>query len=162
MKLGYKATLNDNIRKIIVYIKEWGSSDLTPEEEINFIKDYAPKFEYKSLTFTGKYALDSNGNVVKNDSTGEEVSLSIINKIINIKEDLNSIEESKCYFEINTKHVKDSDIEGKSILNTKDKYAEAMCQLFADKITDKIKSLVTDIKDKENDFENDDRESEEF
>lgn len=156
MKLGYKGTLEDNVRKMAVYIKEWGSSSLTEEEEKSFIKDYSPKFEYKDLTFSGKYKIDSNGNVIKDEADGELVTLNKVNKIILINEDM------KCEFEIATKQIKDSDIEGKTILNTKDKYAEAMCQLFADKVTDKIKEIISEIKAKENDFEDEDKESEEF
>ena len=156
MKLGYKYTLENNVRKAVVYIKQWGSDDLTEEQEKNMIKDYSPKFEYRDLTFSGKYKLDSNNNVIKDNVSGEDVTLSKVNKVIEIKDNM------ECDFTISTSQVKDSDIEGKSILNTKDKYAEAMCYLFTDVVTDKIKTIITGIKAKENDFEKEDRESEEF
>ena len=154
MKLGYIPAMSNNVRTMKVYVKSLGSLTLTPEAEQSIIDDYAPTLQYKDLTFTGKFNVDVNGNVISDETNGEVVNLSLVNQIFLINKDFQAT------FSIATKDVSDSEL-GASILKTKDKVAEAKCVLFKNVVTKAIETIITGIKAKENNFETE-SESTEF
>jgi hypothetical protein len=154
MKLGYLPNMSNNVRTMKVFVKSIGSSTLTPEQEQAIIDDYAPTLQYKDLTFSGKFNVDTNGNVISDEVTGELVTLSLVNQIFNINKDFQAT------FTIATKDVSDSEL-GASILKTKDKVAEAKCLLYKNVMTKAIEDIITGIKAKENTFETE-SESTEF
>jgi hypothetical protein len=146
MKLGYKPSMIDNVRSMQVYIKSLGSSTLTADQEQAIIDDYAPTLQYKDLIFSGEFNLDTQGNVISDETNGELVTLSLVNQVFIINKDLVST------FSIATKDVLNSEL-GASILNTKDRVAEAKCILYKNVITKAIEDIITTIKSKENNFE---------
>ena len=155
MKLLYKRTLEDNVRTTKITAK-LGSTKMTIEEEKELIADYSPVFEYKDLTFKGYFKVADNGkDIVEtvNDSDGELVTLSLVNKEVKVNEGL-TLELS-----IATKDVKSSELG--TILNTKDKVAEAKILLFENVIYKAVKAIIEGLKAKDNNFETD-SESDEF
>ena len=86
MKLDCKVEFKNNIRSIEVYIKSLGTSTLTEDEENSILENYSEKIQYKDLTFEGYYKKDSD-KIVKatGDSDGDKVTLSLVNKVIDIK-----------------------------------------------------------------------------
>lgn len=157
MVLDCKVDFKNNVRSIEVYVKSLGTSTLTEDEENAILENYSEKIQYKNLTFEGYYKKDSN-KIVKatNDSDGDKVTLSLINKVIDINKDFNTT------LSIETKTIKDSEIG--THLTTKDEVAEAKCWLFYDIIVNAVKDKVVAMKSKETDFEDKEvsRESEEF
>jgi hypothetical protein len=153
MKLGYLPSMADNVRTMRVFVKSIGSSSLTETEEQAILDNYKPKLVYKDLVFSGKYKVDAQGDVVADASAGETVTLSLINKVIEINKDF------VAEFTIATKDVKASELG--TIFATADKLAEAKCILFRDVVTKAVEDIVTAIKAKEDDFEKE-NESEEF
>jgi len=153
MKLGYLPAMADNVRKMKVFVKSIGSSSLTEIEEQAILDNYKPTLTYKDLVFSGKYKVDVDGNVIADPTTGELVTLSLINKVIEINKDF------VAEFTIATKDVKASELG--VIFALADKLAEAKCILFRDVVTKAVQDIVTAIKTKEDDFEKE-NESTEF
>ena len=157
MVLDCKVDFKNNVRSIEVYVKSLGTSTLTEDEENAILENYSEKIQYKNLTFEGYYKKDSN-KIVKatNDSDGDKVTLSLINKVIDVNKDFNAS------LTIETKTIKDSELG--THLTTKDEVAEAKCWLFYDIIVNAVKDKVVAMKSKETDFEDNEvsRESEEF
>nr|DAH73522.1 MAG TPA: hypothetical protein [Caudoviricetes sp.] len=131
-----------------------GSKTLTIEQEKELIADYNPILEYRNLDFKGYFKMD-NLDVIEatSDSDGELVSLSLTNKIIKVDENF-AVELS-----IATDSIKTGEVG--SILNTKDKVAEAKILLFSKVIEKAVKDTITALKAKDNNFETE-YESEEF
>ena len=163
MILDCKVDFKNNVRSIEVYVKSLGTSTsastyaLTEDEENAILENYSEKIQYKHLTFEGYYKKDSN-KIVKatDDSDGDKVTLSLVNKVIDINKDFNAS------LSIETKTIKDSELG--THLTTKDEVAEAKCWLFYDVIVNAVKDKVVAMKLKETDFEDKEvsRESEEF
>lgn len=154
MKLKFKNDLEDNVRSVKITVSSMGSKTLTIEQEKELIADYSPVLEYRNLDFKGYFKMD-NLDVVEatDDSDGELVSLSLTNKIVKVDENF-AVELS-----IATDSIKTSEVG--SILNTKDKVAEAKILLFSKVIEKEVKDTVTALKAKDNNFETE-YESEEF
>ena len=154
MKLKFKNDLEDNVRSVKITVSSMGSKTLTIEQEKELIADYSPVLEYRNLDFKGYFKMD-NLDVVEatDDSDGELVSLSLTNKIVKVDENF-AVELS-----IATDSIKTSEVG--SILNTKDKVAEAKILLFSKVIEKEVKDTVTALKAKDNNFETE-YETEEF
>ena len=154
MKLKFKNDLEDNVRSVKITVSSMGSKTLTIEQEKELIADYSPVLEYRNLDFKGYFKMD-NLDVVEatDDSDGELVSLSLTNKIVKVDENF-AVELS-----IATDSIKTSEVG--SILNTKDKVAEAKILLFSKVIEKEVKDTLTALKAKDNNFETE-YESEEF
>ena len=145
MKLTVTPTIVDNRYSVAIKYKEYGSTTLTPEIEKKVIDDYSPKFRLSDITFTGKYDV-VDGKVVKNETDGEDVSITISNRELKIDELL------EIGYTVHIKEISDSEVKTK--LKDKDTVAQAKCQLFIDKIADKINAVLTALGKKVNDFEN--------
>lgn len=154
MKLKFKNNLEDNVRSVKITVSSMGSKTLTIEQEKELIADYNPILEYRNLDFKGYFKMD-NLDVIEatSDSDGELVSLSLTNKIIKVDENF-AVELS-----IATDSIKIGEVG--SILNTKDKVAEAKILLFSKVIEKAVKDTITALKAKDNNFETE-YESEEF
>lgn len=154
MKLKFKNNLEDNVRSVKITVSSMGSKTLTIEQEKELIADYNPILEYRNLDFKGYFKMD-NLDVIEatSDSDGELVSLSLTNKIIKVDENF-AVELS-----IATDSIKTGEVG--SILNTKDKVAEAKILLFSKVIEKAVKDTITALKAKDNNFETE-YESEEF
>ena len=153
MRLKFKPNFEDNVVSKKVTISSFGDDEWTAEAEKELLKNTNPYFEYKDLTFSGKFNIDSSNNVVVDESSGETVTLNLINKRLYINEDF------EAYYEINLKDVKTSEIGTK--LSTPTLVAEAKSLLFEKVIEAKVKEILTGLKDKANDYE-EENESEMF
>lgn len=145
MKLLYTPNFENNIISKIITVKEFGDGSWTAEDEINLLKNTNPTLQYKDLTFSGKFKVGADKNIIVDEENGEEISLSIINKIIPINEDF------KAEFIFDTKDVKQSEIG--TMLSTKELVAEAKSLLFENVITKAVQVIVKNIKDNANDYE---------
>ena len=144
MKLTVKPTIADNRYSVVIKYKEYGSTNLTPAEEAKIVDDYSPKFKLSDIVFTGKYNI-AEGKAVADEASGEDVSITLPNKEIKISE-LLEVGYTVHINEITSEEVK-------TILKDKDLVAQAKCQLFIDKVTDKVNSVLTSLGEKLNDFE---------
>ena len=104
MRLKFKPNFENNVVSKKVTISSFGDDEWTAESEKELLKNTNPYFEYKELTFNGKFNVDSSNNVVVDESDGETVTLKLINKRLYINEDF------EAYYEINLKDVKTSEI----------------------------------------------------
>lgn len=161
MKLSYKPNHKDNKYSIEVFVSQKGTTSLTEEEEKDILENYNRSIQFKNIVFEGYYDVQ-NKKIIRvpkaeesQDQTGIKVTLNLVNKKILINHDLNE------YFEISLNQIKDSEVTDRY---TKDQVAEMKTLLFFDKLEEAIKKEVLDMKDRETDFESEDkdRESEEF
>ena len=153
MRLKFKPNFENNVVSKKITISSFGDDKWTAEAEKELLKNTNPYFEYKDLTFSGKFNIDSSNNVVVDESSGETVTLNLINKRLYINEDF------EAYYEINLRDVKTSEIGTK--LATPTLVAEAKSLLFEKVIEAKVKEILTGLKDKANDYE-EENESEMF
>lgn len=161
MKLSYKPKHIDNKYSIEVFVSQKGTTSLTEEEEKDILENYNRSIQFKNIVFEGYYDVQ-NKKIIRvpkaeesQDQTGIKVTLNLVNKKILINHDLNE------YFEISLNQIKDGEVPERY---TKDQVAEMKTLLFFDKLEEAIKKEVLDMKDRETDFESEDkdRESEEF
>lgn len=146
MQLLTRLGLKEKIRTLSISVKTMGDLTLTDEEEIAIIEDYSPVYvELKDLTFSGKYKIDSDNNVVKDDSAGEEVTIKMQNRKLLINKDL------RYDFSLSIEDVKESELS--TIFNTKNKLNEAKVILVKDVVEKAIMDKVKEIKALKNNFE---------
>lgn len=144
MKLTVIPTIVDNRYSVIVKYKGYGSAVLTADTEEKIINDYSPKFKLSDITFAGKYDV-LDGEIIKAEIDGEDISLTIPNREIKINDAL------EIGYTVHINEISDSEIKTK--LKDKDMVAQAKCQLFIDSIVNKINVMLTSLGEKVNDFE---------
>ena len=141
MKLTITKKIECNKYSVIIKFKEFGSKTLTPEEEMQVINDYCPKFKLSDISFEGRYKTDdSNPNKIiatKDGSSGDAVSLQTSNKAIAINEDL------ECEYVFYSNDVKKNEI--KTSLKDVDLVAKAKIQLFIDKFVEKLENTLAEL-----------------
>ncbi|MEO2601058.1 hypothetical protein [Clostridium butyricum] len=146
MQLLTRLGLKEKVRTLSISVKTMGDLTLTDEEEIAIIEDYSPVYvELKDLTFSGKYKIDSDNNVVKDDSAGEEVAIKMQNRKLLINKDL------RYDFSLSIEDIKESELS--TIFNTKNKLNEAKVILVKDVVEKAIMDKVKEIKALKNNFE---------
>ncbi|MEX0084167.1 hypothetical protein AB2T90_17210 [Clostridium butyricum] len=146
MQLLTRLGLKEKVRTLSISVKTMGDLTLTDEEEIAIIEDYSPVYvELKDLTFSGKYKIDSDNNVIKDDSAGEEVTIKIQNRKLLINKDL------RYDFSLSIEDVKESELS--TIFNTKNKLNEAKVILVKDTVEKAIIDKIKEIKALKNNFE---------
>lgn len=138
--------MKEKVRTLSISVKTMGDLTLTDEEEIAIIEDYSPVYvELKDLTFSGKYKIDSDNNVVKDDSAGEEVTIKMQNRKLLINKDL------RYDFSLSIEDIKESELS--TIFNTKNKLNEAKVILVKDVVEKAIIDKIKEIKALKNNFE---------
>lgn len=146
MQLLTRLGLKEKVRTLSISVKTMGDLTLTDEEEIAIIEDYSPVYvELKDLTFSGKYKIDSDNNVVKDDSAGEEVAIKMQNRKLLINKDL------RYDFSLSIEDIKESELS--TIFNTKNKLNEAKVILVKDVVEKAIIDKIKEIKALKNNFE---------
>lgn len=133
MELTITKSIKKNKYSVEIAFSKLGSTTLTPEKEAELIESYAPEFNYGDITFTGKYKVEQ-GKIVKDDANGTDVKIAISNRTVKIDENL------LCSYRLSIDEILTSEKTG--TLNTMDLVAKAKVQLFIDKITDKIKTVL--------------------
>ena len=136
MKLTVEKSIKCNRYSVVVKFKEFGSNILTPEDEQKLIDDFCPKFRLSDITFEDKYKVENN-KIIKDDGTGEDVNLTVPNKEIAINELL------EFGYTIHSDQISDSEIQTQ--LKTSDLVCKAKIQLFVDKVSDKIDTILTEL-----------------
>ena len=61
---------------------------LTKEEEKEMLVNFPISIEYKDLTFSRKFNVDSKDDIIEDSVSGETVSLKLNNKVVDIDENL--------------------------------------------------------------------------
>lgn len=146
MQLLTRLGLKEKVRTLSISVKTMGDLTLTDEEEIAIIEDYSPVYvELKDLTFLGKYKIDSDNNVIKDDSAGEEVTIKMQNRKLLINKDL------RYDFSLSIEDIKESELS--TIFNTKNKLNEAKVILVKDTVEKAIIDKIKEIKALKNNFE---------
>ena len=146
MKLTIKPEIVGNRYSVVIRFKEYGSARLTKDMEEKLVDDYAPSFKLSDLVFEGKYGVEGGTNkVVKDEDSGDEVTLTTPNREILISPDL------EVGYTIHTKEIDLSEI-GDQLVD-KDLVAQAKVQLFIDTVTEKIDDMLLALGLKLNDFE---------
>ena len=145
MVLSYEKDIKNNVFYMTVKCKELGNVDILPNEEEAMLINFPTSIEYKDLTFEGKFSVDSKGDVIEDKDSGETVNLKLNNKVVKIDKDL------KVDFSIATKMIKDEELG--SVLDTKEKVAEAKTLCFKLTIRDAIKKALEEVRSKSNNYE---------
>lgn len=156
MKLKYVKEIKENVYKINITCAELGTATVDADAEAEEIENFVPTFRYKDLTWTGKFNKDSSGNVIVDSSSGDEISIGLIDKLIPVNDKLN------VSFEISTKSVKSSQLEGLTHINSPELYCEACCLLFKETIKKAVKDSLDAMRSHKNDFESDNDEDTEI
>jgi len=145
MKIEVFPDIKDDVFYRTVKCTGLGTNLYTAEEERNYLEGYTEYIEFKNLTWSRKFNVDTDGNVIEDATNGETVTLEIINR--KIKLDENFVAD----FNISMDNIKTSEIG--TILKNSTLVAQAKCLLFELVIKDAIKVALADIRVKLNNFE---------
>lgn len=145
MKIDVFPDIKDNVLYRTVRCTGLGTNLYTESEERAYLENYSEFIEYKNLIWSRKFKVDGTGNVIEDSVGGEVVTLEIINKRIKLDEHF------EAEFIIAIKDIKTSEIG--TILNSATLVAQAKCLLFELVIKDAVKTKLTGIRAKLNDFE---------
>ena len=145
MVLTYEKNIENNVFYMTVKCKELGTSQLKKEEEEAMLINFPTTIEYKDLTFERKFNVSSTGDVVEDAVDGETVTIKLNNRAINVDKNF------KVDFQISTKMIKDEELG--TILDTKEKVAEAKAQLFKLTIKDAVQEALEKVRAKSNNYE---------
>lgn len=180
MKLSMDKQINENVYSVDIKFSEYGSSNITLEEEKELIQDFAPQFNLRDIVFKGNYIYDDKEKIVKqyivpeepvvaegeNTATGDtgevgktetlntEATESIDYKEVSliVTDKVVSINENlELRYVIKSSQILDEEV-GNS-LNNKGLVAQAKVQLFEDKIIEKITKIMNDLKARKTNFE---------
>ena len=147
MNLTISRNVENNKFETLIAFESFGGMDITPEQEQELIGNYPIVLDTNDITFSGKFEV-VNGEVIKvaDDSlTGETVTLVIPKRIVSIDNLL------QMRYEITVSQIMDSELG--TLLTTKEQVCQAKVKLFEDKVIDKIKAMITELKTKDNSFE---------
>lgn len=147
MKINYKKDIKNNEYSIVVFCEELGTSTVDAETEAIQIENFSPRFEYKDLTWNGKFKVGADGNVVEDTESGDSISIGLINKVINVDENL-SVE-----FRIKTSQVKKEQYESNTSIINANLYCDACCMLFRKVIKEAVATSLANMRSKINEFE---------
>lgn len=145
MVLTYEKNIENNVFYMTVKCKELGTSKLKKEEEEAMLINFPTTIEYKDLTFERKFNVSSTGDVVEDAIDGETVTIKLNNRAINVDKTF------KVDFQISTKMIKDEELG--TILDTKEKVAEAKALLFKLTIRDAVEKALEEVRSKSNNYE---------
>lgn len=155
MKLNMKNELEKNIYKVIISFEEYGSANMTAEEEQELINDYTPFFNLRDIEFSAKMTKDENNKItiVEEDETegegesivGDLISISIIDRQVYLNEDF------EIHYKVSVNDIVDNELG--EILNTKHLVAQAKAELFRKKIINKVRIILEKIREKRTGFE---------
>ena len=145
MVLTYEKNIENNVFYMTVKCKELGTSKLKKEEEEAMLINFPTTIEYKDLTFERKFNVSSTGDVVEDAVDGETVTIKLNNRAINVDKTF------KVDFQISTKMIKDEELG--TILDTKEKVAEAKALLFKLTIRDAVEKALEEVRSKSNNYE---------
>ena len=145
MVLTYEKNIENNVFYMTVKCKELGTSKLKKEEEEAMLINFPTTIEYKDLTFERKFNVSSTGDVVEDAVDGETVTIKLNNRAINVDKTF------KVDFQISTKMIKDEELG--TILDTKEKVAEAKALLFKLTIRDAVEKALKEVRSKSNNYE---------
>ena len=145
MVLTYEKNIENNVFYMTVKCKELGTSQLKKEEEEAMLINFPTTIEYKDLTFERKFNVSSTGDVVEDAIDGETVTIKLNNRAINVDKTF------KVDFQISTKMIKDEELG--TILDTKEKVAEAKALLFKLTIRDAVEKALEEVRSKSNNYE---------
>lgn len=147
MKINYKKDIKNNEYSITVFCEELGTSTVDAETEAIQIENFTPQFTYKDLVWNGKFKVDENGNVVEDIENGDSISIGLINRVVNVDENLN------VEFKIKTSQVKKEQYEGNTNIANANLYCDACCMLFKKIIKEAVKTSLVNMRSKINEFE---------
>lgn len=138
--------LEQGVYSVEVTFQSYGRQTLTPQEEKEILQNYGVSISLSDIAFTGRYGIVSNDVVkVLAADPGDDISLTL-NKLVYPLD-----ETFKVSYSIKASTI-NSALLG-TVLDTKDKYADALCTLFGDKIEEAIEKAIDDAVAKTNSFE---------
>ncbi|GCD11775.1 hypothetical protein [Clostridium tagluense] len=143
MNLTITRGIENNKFTTLVAFKEFGGIGMTSEDEMALLQNYPIILTYGEITFSDKFKVVS-GNVVQ-DSTGDTVTLILSER----KTPLTQVFQVR--YEVSTGQILDAEL-GTSLIS-KELVAQAKCILFENKVKERITSLLTIAKTKNNSFE---------
>lgn len=149
MNLKEKITIENNIVKY--QIKAQYNEELTADEELEIetLHDYIRKIKFSDIDFTANVTVNNGTPIVTEDDINEttvEISLGKVpEKEYVLDENLNIV------FSIDSGRVSDAEIN--NVLNSKPLISQAKIAVFQSKIKEKIKELLTEARNEDNDFE---------
>lgn len=147
MKILPVRSILDNKYKTVIKPSEMGDSIRTAQQEIDMLADTPQILKYSDIEFKGKFIVSNGNPIISEDENAVEVTIdNINNKEFIINENL------EISLEIDATKVADSLLD-KTVLTTKQLYAQAQIILFETKVKNRIKELLEVARSNVNDFE---------
>ena len=147
MKILPIRSILDNKYKTVIKPSEMGDSIRTAQQEIDMLADTPQILKYSDIEFKGKFIVSNGNPIISEDENAVEVTIdNINNKEFIINENL------EISLEIDATKVADSLLD-KTVLTTKQLYAQAQIILFETKVKNRIKELLEVARSNLNDFE---------
>lgn len=147
MKILPIRSILDNKYKTVIKPSEMGDSIRTAQQEIDMLADTPQILKYSDIEFKGKFIVSNGNPIISEDENAVEVTIdNINNKEFIINENL------EISLEIDATKVADSLLD-KTVLTTKQLYAQAQIILFETKVKNRIKELLEVARSNVNDFE---------
>lgn len=147
MKILPIRSILDNKYKTVIKPSEMGDSIRTAQQEIDMLADTPQILKYSDIEFKGKFIVSNANPIISEDENAVEVTIdNINNKEFIINENL------EISLEIDATKVADSLLD-KTVLTTKQLYAQAQIILFETKVKNRIKELLEVARSNVNDFE---------
>ena len=144
MNFNYSENINNETFSATLQFASYGSLGLSPEDEEALLTDFPVELVYSDITFSGKYGLDVNKNVIVDNTTGDTVNIVIPNKRVLLDNKFNIV------YSINVNQVVSTELGTK--LTTPEDICIAKCRLFRDAVIAKITTLLTAVRAKSTDF----------
>lgn len=145
MKLFFDPKIENNVVKMTITVESLGTSGMTAEDEALLLSDFPAIIEYKNLTFSKKLNLNVSNDVIEDNTTGETITVSVINKKIPVDANF------KAEFILNINDIATTSL--LTIFNTKEKLGRAMSECFRLTIVDALKTVLADMRAKKSDYE---------
>lgn len=145
MKLFFDPKIENNVVKMTITVESLGTSGMTAEDEALLLSDFPAIIEYKNLTFSKKLNLNASNDVIEDNTTGEVIMVSVINKKIPVDANF------KAEFILNINDIATTSL--LTIFNTKEKLGRAMSECFRLTIVDALKTVLADMRAKKSDYE---------
>lgn len=147
MELKQINAIENNIVSTRISVESLGTALMDAAEEKELLEDTIVNLEYSAITFSDFVKVTGGNPVIvpSTDPAAEEVTLSLINKIIKLDENF-EVELSIDITKIPTSALT-------AQLTTPLLVAQAQILIFTTKIKDEVERLLTEMRNAHNDFE---------
>ena len=152
MKINQTNKIENNIVSTEITIEALGTTDLTPEKELEILHNFTRKIEYSKIDFTANMKIGENGipEIVEEEPDGATIAKVTLDDLINKTYPLD--EKLNIAFAIDANKIDASKLD-EHVFTTKEVLAQALVILFATKIKEDIAEKLAEIRKLNSEFE---------